>query len=69
MLERTSPPIDGKQIRDLLNVKYEIGFDSARNSAAFFDRKGFFQRAWLAYEAIESSRSCWRLNEKNAVCL
>jgi len=55
MLERTSPPIEGKQIRDLLNVKYEIGFDSARNSAAFFDRTGFFPRAWLAYEAIESS--------------
>ncbi|NLO18831.1 MAG: YfhO family protein [Ignavibacteria bacterium] len=55
MLERTSPPIEGKQIKDLLNIKYEIGFDSVRNSAAFFERPDYFPRCWLAYQVIESS--------------
>jgi hypothetical protein len=51
ILQRARPPLWSKsEVNDLYNVRYEIGIDSLRQSAAFFERKTYLQRAWLVYD-------------------
>ncbi len=51
LLAKRHPQVgDLKRMLDMLGVKYEIGIDTLRRSAAFRQRPDYFPNAWMVYQ-------------------